>query len=37
MAACFPEDKIRTTGRNSMGVRGIKLRNTRPLSVKNRI
>ena len=26
MAACFPEDKIRTTGRNSMGVRGIKLR-----------
>ena len=26
MAACFLEDKIRTTGRNSMGVRGIKLR-----------
>ena len=26
MAVCFPEDKVRTTGRNSMGVRGIKLR-----------
>ena len=26
MAVCFPEEKVRPTGRNSMGVRGIKLR-----------
>ena len=26
MAACFPEEEVRTTGRTSMGVRGIKLR-----------
>ena len=26
MAACFPEENVRTTGRTSMGVRGIRLR-----------
>lgn len=26
MAACFPEEEVRTTGRNSMGVIGIRLR-----------
>ena len=26
MAVCFPEGEVRTTGRTSMGVRGIRLR-----------